>query len=185
MYSSSVEQALRVAVAAHHGQKRKSPHSVPYIVHPVHVALMLSRLGEDDAVIQAGLLHDVVEDCRDWTLERVESEFGARVAGIVAEVTEDKSRTWDERKRAAIDDVPHVSPEALAVKACDKLHNLRSLVAELREAENSASIWARFTGGRERTLAMSRELIEALQERVGEPLHEALGVVLEELEAVA
>jgi hypothetical protein len=47
--------------------------------HCVHVALVLARLGYDDAVIAAGILHDVVEDCEGWTLERIEREFGAEV----------------------------------------------------------------------------------------------------------
>jgi (p)ppGpp synthase/HD superfamily hydrolase len=164
---------------------RKSPHSVPYIVHPVHVALMLSGLGEDDTVIQAGLLHDVVEDCEDWTLERLEDEFGTSVASLVAEVTEDKSRSWDERKQTAIDHVPHLSPGALVVKGCDKVHNLRNLVAELRDTDDRDAVWSRFTGGRDRTLAMSRGLVEALRLRIEGPLNHALRDVLEELEKVA
>ena len=185
MYSSAGEHALRVAIQAHDGQTRKAPDSVPYIVHPVHVALLLARLDQDDVVIQAALLHDVVEDCDDWTSERLEEAFGPRVAGVVAEVTEDKSRTWGERKQTAIDHVPHLSPEGVAVKACDKLHNLRSLVAELRETDDRDALWSRFNGGRDRTLAMSRGLVEALLPRVDERLAEALRAVLRDLEEVA
>ena len=108
MYSRGIEKALRVAFDAHDGQFRKGAGEVPYVTHPIHACLMLARLGADKETIQAAILHDVVEDCEDWTTERVAAEFGERVAGIVADLTEDKSGTWKERKAAAIEHVPHM-----------------------------------------------------------------------------
>lgn len=166
MFSAGVERALRVAFAAHEGQVRKGRDPVPYVLHPVHVAIMLARLGMDEAVVQAGVLHDVVEDCEGWTVERIEADFGARVAGIVGELTEDKSKSWDERKQAAVDHVAHMSEEAAAVKACDKLHNLQSLLAALESAEDASDVWSRFRGGRERTLEMAERLVAALETRL-------------------
>lgn len=179
MYSAAIERALRAAVAAHAGQTRKGEPDVPYIVHPMHVALMLSRLGMDEEVIQSALLHDVVEDCPGWTLARVEREFGPRVAAIVGELTEDKSKSWDERKRRAIEHVPHLSPQAASIKAADKLHNLQSLAAALRTAADPEVVWKRFNGGRERTLAMSRELVAALTLRIDARLARALRAALQ------
>jgi (p)ppGpp synthase/HD superfamily hydrolase len=173
MFSSSIERALQVALSAHEGQLRKSARPVPYVVHPLHVSLVLARWGQDEDVIVAGLLHDVVEDCEGWTLARVESEFGHNVARIVGELTEDKSKSWDERKRAAVEHVPHLSPQAATIKAADKLHNLQSLAAELR-AEPAESVWARFRGGREKTLRISGELVEALSTRVEPKVARAL-----------
>ncbi len=165
MFSSDVERALRVAIAAHDGQVRKGLESVPYVSHPFHVALILARLGYDDAVIAAGLLHDVVEDCEGWTIERIEAEFGRDVRGIVAELTEDKSQSWEVRKRDGIDRVARLSPPALAIKAADKLHNLKTLLGDLQSTDDSAIVWAKFKGGRERTIAMSRELVRELARR--------------------
>ena len=79
MFSSLVENALRIAVEAHDGQVRRGEDAGPYVVHPLHVAIMLARWGMDDDVIVAGILHDVVEDCDDWTVERVDREFGPQV----------------------------------------------------------------------------------------------------------
>lgn len=163
-WSRGVEKALWVAHSAHDGQVRKGPDQAPYVTHSMHVALMVARWGADDEVVQAALLHDVVEDCDDWTLERLESVFGERVAHIVDQLSEDKSQTWEERKLAALEGVPSLSPEALVVKAADKLHNLQSLLAELRRPGDDAAVWARFTGGRERTLAMDRRIVDALAE---------------------
>lgn len=181
MYSTVIERALAASLAAHEGQSRKGECATPYVIHPMHVALMLARFGLDDDVIAAGLLHDVVEDCPAWSNERVQAEFGAHVAGIVSQLTEDKSRSWDERKQAAIAKVPHMSPEAASVKACDKLHNLHSLVNQLRDAQDPELVWAKFKGGRERTLAMSHDLVEALTQRVDARIAKALRAALRSL----
>lgn len=167
MFSTSIERALRAAIEAHDGQVRKGLTPAPYIVHPLHVALMLARWNQDESVILAGLMHDVVEDCEAWTLERLGDEFGAHVAGIVDELTEDKSRSWEERKQAGIARVPSLSPQAATVKACDVIHNLAALLNELRaHPEQAAETWSGFKGGRERTLELSGALVEALSQRV-------------------
>jgi (p)ppGpp synthase/HD superfamily hydrolase len=182
MFSPDVERAVRVAITAHADQVRKGSEPVPYISHPFHVALMLARLGYDDAVLQAGLLHDVVEDCESWTIERIEVEFGPAVRDIVAQLTEDKSQSWEARKRDGIERVARLSAAALAVKAADKLHNLESLLAELRASDDHARVWARYNGGRERTIAMSSELVRALEARadprIARPLRQTLDAIL-------
>jgi (p)ppGpp synthase/HD superfamily hydrolase len=181
MFSAAIERALRVSLDAHKNQFRKGNPGVPYVVHPMHVALMLARFDVEEDVIVAGLLHDVVEDCPDWTSERIAAEFGAHVASIVAQLTEDKSRPWDERKRWAVDHVPHMSPEAASVKAADKLHNLNSLLNELRECDDPDTVWAKFKGGRDKTLAHDRELVEALSARVDPRIGRALKASLKSL----
>ncbi len=177
MFSHAVEQALRVAIEAHSGQMRRALEPTPYVVHPLHVALILARWGMDDDVLVAGLLHDVAEDAPDWPLARIEAQFGHHVAKLVADLTEDKTKSWDERKRAGVDKVAHMSPLAATIKAADKLHNLQSLVFELR-AQPADEVWSRFRGGRERTLAMSTELVEALAKRVEPRVAKALRAAL-------
>lgn len=181
MFSWGVDRALHVAVEAHQGQFRKGPELMPYAVHPVHVGMILIRWGADEEVIQAGLLHDVVEDCEGWTVERLRDQFGERVASIVAELSEDKSLSWKERKRIGIEHVPELSNEAALVKAADQLHNLRSLVAALGTAEDPDALWARFSGGREGTLRVAVGMVEALAERVQPSQEAALREALEAL----
>lgn len=185
MFSPAVERALRVALAAHDGQMRKGHEPVPYVAHPFHVALILAQLGFDDTVIQAGLLHDVVEDCQGWTLERVEEEFSHDVRAIVEQLTEDKSKSWEDRKRHGVDHVEHMSAPALSVKAADKLHNLSCLIDDLKRAPDPREVWSRFKGGRKRTLEMSSELVGALERRVDPRLARALRVAMRELEGLA
>jgi len=173
MFDERVERALLVALDAHSKHVRKGSDE-PYVVHPLHVALLLTQLGADFEVVQAGLLHDVVEDCEDWENSDLEREFGARVAALVAEVTEDKDLSWEERKQAQVDEVPSLSVGALSIKACDKLHNLETLALALRRAEDQTDVWSRFSGGRAATLTMSELLVEALALRVPDSLGRAL-----------
>ncbi len=185
MFSHGIERAIEVALEAHAGQRRRCGREGPYVVHPIHAAFMLARLGLDELSIQGALLHDVIEDCPDWTLERLAELFGDEVADLVAQLTEDKRASWEERKRAAIERVVSMSAEARAVKAADKLHNLATLVHELGRARDPDEIWARFRGGRERTVAVSGELVRALVPLVPEPLGRALEAALSDLVRLA
>ena len=180
-FSVGIERALQIAQDAHAGQKRKSS-ELPYLTHPLHVALILARAGADEVTIQAGVLHDVVEDCDGWDLDRLETELGPEVPAIVGELTEDKSGSWETRKQTAVDHVPGMSREAAMVKAADKLHNLSNLLHTLRESDDPAAVWERFSRGPSQTLAMSRALVEALVRRVDRELGEALVRALEALE---
>lgn len=177
MYSNRVERALAVAIEAHAEHRRKGNND-PYAVHPVHMALLLAQLGADETTVQAALLHDVAEDSDDWDLRGLARAFGHEVADVVAELTEDKSRSWKERKAAALEHVPHLSPRAAAVKGADVLHNLTSLAAHLESLGDTDAAWAPFSGGRDRTLAQHRAMVGALAERTEPELAGALREVL-------
>ena len=183
-FSARVEQALTVALQAHQGQVRKGRPSVPYVVHPLHVARMAARYSNDEDVFVAALLHDVVEDSPDWELADLERGFGKRVAGIVDELTEDKRDPWKVRKDRTIAHVPDLSEQAVLIKACDKLHNMRSLVRDLEERDHEA-VWSGFNGRREGTLSVARRLARALAERVPGSLANELLETVARVEALA
>ncbi len=183
MFNAGVERALRVALAAHAGQHRKGAGEVPYVSHPLHVALILAQWGLEPEVLQAGVLHDVVEDCEGWSVERVEAEFGTEVAELVAALTEDKSKSWAERKQYAVDHVAEMPLGAAMVKAADKLHNLSSLRADLEASEDASKVWERFRGKREGTLRMAESLVAALEARLDARLTVDLRATLEALRA--
>jgi len=186
MFSPIVERALAVALEAHSGQMRKGS-NVPYSVHPLHVALIAARWDGDEATIAAALLHDVVEDCPEWTLAELDERFGAEIADVVRQLTEDKAGTWEERKEHAIASIPRLTDRACVVKAADKLHNLESLAAALRAARaetgGTNAVWARFKGGRERTLVKDRRLLDALTARVPARIADELSRALADVEA--
>lgn len=118
------------AARKHKDQRRKAADSAPYINHPVGVAYIAASLGgiTDVVVLQAALLHDTIEDT-DTTYEELVAEFGAEVADVVMEVTDDKTLSKPDRKRAQVVHVRNMSDRAKLVKLCDKLYNLRDLLS--------------------------------------------------------
>jgi (p)ppGpp synthase/HD superfamily hydrolase len=82
------EEAIIYATIMHQGKVRKFG-GRPYIFHPLEVAQILSTMTDDEEVITAGILHDIVEDT-DGTLGEIEKRFGKRVADIVAADSENK-----------------------------------------------------------------------------------------------
>uniref|UniRef100_A0A8D8LVJ3 Guanosine-3',5'-bis(diphosphate) 3'-pyrophosphohydrolase MESH1 n=1 Tax=Cacopsylla melanoneura TaxID=428564 RepID=A0A8D8LVJ3_9HEMI len=124
----NIVKATDFASHKHHYQRRKDPEGTPYIEHPVAVAHILTQLGKvsNPVVIMAALLHDTVEDT-DTTFEEIEREFGPKVKSVVAELTDNKHMTKDERKRWQILHAAESTHEAKLVKLADKLHNLRDI----------------------------------------------------------
>lgn len=124
-------QAAHFAALKHSRQRRKNRDATPYINHPIEVAAHLSNVGEvvDEDILIAALLHDTIEDT-ETSKEELEELFGARIAGIVVECTDDKSLEKAERKRLQIVHAPHRSPEAKMVKIADKTCNLRSILSD-------------------------------------------------------
>lgn len=136
--SDRFADALAYAERLHRRQKRKGGRT-PYVAHLLSVcALVLEWGGGEDAAI-AALLHDAVEDQGGLgTLKEIEERYGPKVAGLVLECSDnhgpesDAARaTWVERKRAYLDSIPRKSPDAALITAADKLHNARSIAADL------------------------------------------------------
>jgi len=151
--SPRFSEALVYAARAHAGQTRKGT-SIPYIAHCLAVAALALEAGGDDETAIAALLHDVVEDCGGPPrLMEIRELFGETVARIVAECS-DTDQTpkppWKARKQAWLDAFPRSSLSAQLVATCDKLHNARSILADLRTVGDA--IWSRFSGGRDGTL---------------------------------
>jgi (p)ppGpp synthase/HD superfamily hydrolase len=139
-----VRRAYAFAEAAHRGQRRKDDRA--FIAHPVHVARLLAARGYDEEVVAAALLHDVVEDTA-VTLDEIRERFGARVAQLVACVTEDLALPTSERKRAYREGLRHSPSAARAICAADKVCN----ASDLRQAasQGDEQVLARFAGGLE------------------------------------
>src|SRR3954462_14355648 len=100
-------RALSFAALKHRDQRRKGNHQAPYINHPIEVASLLASVGgvTDLATLQAALLHDTVEDTAT-TAEELERTFGAEVAALVMEMTDDMSKPSVERKKHQIARAP-------------------------------------------------------------------------------
>lgn len=154
--------ALQFSAQLHSTQVRKGS-GVPYIAHLLSVSALALEHGatEDEAI--AALLHDAAEDQGgEATLFLIARRFGPTVADIVMgcsdSLTEPKP-PWRLRKEDFLAELPHKSRSTRLVLACDKLHNARSIVADLRV--DGDAVWSRFTGGREGTLWYYRALVDA------------------------
>jgi (p)ppGpp synthase/HD superfamily hydrolase len=121
---SEYVEALNFAFDAHYRQIRKGQVEAPYISHLLAVSGLVLEAGADQEEAIAALLHDCVEDT-DVTLDDIEDEFGAVVALIVSEVSEDKSIPEADRKMAYVKSIENMSWSALRVSIADKLHNIR------------------------------------------------------------
>lgn len=119
------------AAQAHRGHTRKNASKTPYIIHPIAVAHLLVSEGKvrDPDIIMAALLHDAVEDT-DISLDQIEKSFGQRVAGFVAEVTDDPALHWKEQRQQQIEHAPNLSGGAAQIKLADKLHNLSDVIRD-------------------------------------------------------
>ena len=154
----ALNKAYNFALEAHKNQKRDE--GVPYIIHPVAVAKILTELKLDSATITTGLLHDTIEDT-NVTYETVKKEFGEEVANLVDGVTkisalEDKassdSKAENFRKLilATSKDI-----RVLLVKLADRLHNMRTI---------------KFVKGKEKMVRKAKETMEIyapLADRMG------------------
>jgi (p)ppGpp synthase/HD superfamily hydrolase len=161
------DRAIGFAARAHKGQKRKIG-DIPYIAHPVAVAMMLQRMGCDETTVAAGLLHDVVEDT-SVSQEDVRRHFGDEVAEIVAGCTEPpkKRNRWETRKLAMIESLRDASLAVKLVAAADKYHNLRHTLHN--ERLKGASIWKRFGRGKEQQAWYYRAVLDSLLTNISEP----------------
>ncbi len=162
-----LNQALIFAARAHDGQQRKGT-DIPYIIHPVMLAMRLLTMDCAENVVIAALLHDTVEDTA-ITLEDISREFGAEVAEVVAAASEPEHSTarWETRKQHTIDFLRD-APLPVKLLACaDKLHNIQSMQSDF--ARQGERVWERFARGREKQAWYYRRLAKNLPAGVALP----------------
>lgn len=111
------------------GQRRKGS-NLPYIIHPMEVWQILHSNNCSVNVQIAGLLHDTMEDAA-VTEDEIINAFGKEILSLVKSESEDKSKSWKERKQATIDSLANESPEAMQVCCADKLSNCRAQYYDL------------------------------------------------------
>jgi guanosine-3',5'-bis(diphosphate) 3'-pyrophosphohydrolase len=131
-----VSEAAELAARCHNGMARKGRGNEPYINHLAEVANLLSAAtdGRDAELVAAGWLHDAIED-GGTTREELAQKFSSRVAGLVAEVTDDMSLPQKERRRLQVIDAPHKSDDAKQIKIADKISNIRARTFPEQTAE--------------------------------------------------
>jgi len=180
------ETAFHYAFKLHALQVRKGT-TVPYISHLMAVcALVLEDGGDEDEAI-AALLHDAVEDQGGLrTLEEIRERYGDRVARIVRSCSDSSSLIkppWRERKEEYLAHLPSALTDEQRVSLADKLHNARSITADLRQS--GSSVWKRFRGGKDGTLWYYRSLVEIFEKISSSPMAGELSRVVAEMVRLA
>ena len=180
---SLVDRAIGFAARAHEGQHRKTG-NIPFIAHPVGVAMILLEMGCTDEVVAAGLLHDTVEDT-NVSIEDIRQQFGDEVADIVAGCTEPpkKRGNWEARKLHSIHSFRNAPLNVKLVAAADKYHNLVHI--NYTEKNLGPAMWKRFGGGEEQQAWYYRSVYDSLISNVDElekyPIFAKLGLEIEKL----
>ena len=136
-----IDKAMEFATKAHEGQFRKGTKR-PYIVHPIEVGDIVSGMTRDKEVIAAAILHDTLEDCPQVTEEILREEFGERVTTLVLHESEDKTKSWQERKSATIEYLKTAPLELMYIGLADKLSNMRDIDRDYLQL--GEELWDRF-----------------------------------------
>lgn len=157
-----IDKAARFAAVKHDGHYRKGS-NIPYITHPFGVAMILMEEKRSDSLIAAALLHDTLEDT-DATEEELFKHFGEEILMLVKAASEpDKTLSWELRKQHTIANLPCRSTEELYLILADKLHNLRSVQADV--LKQGDAVWSRFKRGKREQSWYYMSMVRALRTR--------------------
>ena len=142
-----VSEAIEFAVKAHDGMRRRKG-DAPYVLHPLEAAVIAGSMSEDQNLIAAAALHDVVEDA-DISINEIEKRFGKRVRELVQSETENKrdhlppAETWRIRKEESLAVLKNAeNTDVLMVWLGDKLANMRAIYRDFKV--EGTGMWQRF-----------------------------------------
>ncbi len=189
IYTQKIQHAIRFSIKTHEGyqkQKRKGK-DVPYITHPLTVGLILASAGASEDIIIAGILHDTIEDSvpeKKVTKEMITERFGANVTELVLSVTEqDKSLSWEERKKEALEHIETFSHDSLLLKSADIIANTSELVEDYEQY--GEEIFSRFNASKDKLIQQYLMTITAIIEKWSKnPLAEDLQSIARKLKRI-
>lgn len=174
-YSDRINHAFAFA-AKHHDQQVRKGTRLPYLTHPANVAIILTRYGRDEETVVAGILHDVIEGCvrEGWSQEKLEerigSKFGNSVLSTAMSVAERRldddgiELSHDDRKADYLARLALASEDALWVSAAHNLHNISSILSDVRRTAFPETVWGRFAAGKHGTVQSYADIAARLGE---------------------
>ena len=149
--------------------------------------MILSDYIDDEDIIVAGLLHDVLEDVPNYYGNDMKKEFGEKVYKIVKEVSEDKDPnnkgenkkvTWQKRKGDYLATLKNDSFEAMMVCCADKIHNLLSLIEAYKEQGDD--LWNKFNAPKDKQMWFYEEILNVLKDRLNNDIVKELDRIYSE-----
>lgn len=197
-YSDRINHALAFAAKHHAQQVWKGSSRVPYFTGPANVAIILTRYGQDDDTVVAGVLHDVVADCvRDGQTaqmldQRIGEKFGTDALAALLAISERKTddegveMSLDERKADTLERLARADDRARWIVAAYTLHAGSSLLADVRRTAYPETVWGRFPNGRDEVASSYRRTLDRLSALgFNAPIMEELASVVGSLEQLA
>ena len=167
-----IQKAIIKSAELHCEQKRKTDGS-PYVMHPYSVAFILTNYTDDEDIIAAALLHDVLEDVSGYSVDGMRRDFGDKITKTVQMVSEDKKpedtremekATWQRRKQGYIENLKNADFDALMVCAADKIHNLKCMIEGYKE--QGEKLWDKFNAPIEERLKFTEEVLAVLKNKL-------------------
>lgn len=144
--SSLLDKAITFASYAHRNTERRGK-GFPYIAHPLEAMAIVATMTNDQELLAAACLHDVIEDT-DVTYEELKENFGQRVADLVQAESDvvvpnmSQEDSWKMRKQAAMDHLAKAPRDVQVVAMGDKLSNMRALNQDYKQI--GEELWNRF-----------------------------------------
>lgn len=144
--STLLDKAIIFAARAHKDTERRGK-GFPYIAHPLEAMSIVATMTNDQELLAAACLHDVLEDT-NVTYDELKAEFGQRVADLVQAESdpvfenESASASWEKRKQIAMDHLAHAPRDVQIVAMGDKLSNMRAMHHDYRDV--GEDLWLRF-----------------------------------------
>lgn len=169
IYTNKIQKAVSFAVKTHeiHQKQKRKGKDIPYIIHPLIVGMILAKIGAEEEVIIAGILHDVIEDSapeNKVAKSILEKEFGKRVADIVDFVSEESKEVPREiRKRNALKRVEEYTQDALLVKSADAIENLSEVIEDYQK--DGEAVFNRFSAPKDEFIQDYLMTIAAIEKR--------------------
>ncbi|MCB9682029.1 MAG: bifunctional (p)ppGpp synthetase/guanosine-3',5'-bis(diphosphate) 3'-pyrophosphohydrolase [Alphaproteobacteria bacterium] len=184
-YTTRLDDATALVVEAFRDSFRKGT-TVPYVTHLFAVMALVGEAGGDEDQLVAALLHDYLEDVDPDGAPGLRARFGDRVADLVvglSDALEHPKPPWQARKDRYLAHLRVAHPDLKLISAADKLHNCRTIRADLAVA--GPVVFDRFTAGRDGTLWYYRAVVEALGHGWSHPLLDRLAAEVDGLHADA
>jgi (p)ppGpp synthase/HD superfamily hydrolase len=189
--TSKTKKARDFAETKHEGQLRKGS-DIPYFTHPDAVAKILAEYTDDEDIISAGYLHDVLEDVEGYTYEDLSKDFSKRIANIVNNVThqdgeikltkEEKRKRWKKRKQEYVEHLKKAPKEALLVCAADKIHNLETIIEKYKiEGEEMWGIFNAPEPQKENVIWYYEAVLNELKELLNNPIVKLLEAAVDKI----
>lgn len=168
-----IADALEVAAKAHQGDTRKGGNEIPYIIHPMEVAITLQKNEMSDEIVAAGLLHDTLEDTYikvDNLIERFGEDITELVIGASEKLENREKTSWEKRKEYTINHLKNVDLKIKYIACADKLSNIRSMIRDYDKIGDG--LWDRFNRGYDKQKWYYKNLVMSLKKLEGLNMYE-------------